>query len=65
MQLLELGEGAWSEAGILEGFVITKVGDVDIENLEEFQQLIDAKKRDFYVMGKYPDGEKEYFRINW
>ncbi|PWL29690.1 trypsin-like peptidase domain-containing protein [uncultured Roseivirga sp.] len=65
VQLLELGEGAWSEAGILEGFVITKVGDVDIENLEEFQQLIDAKKRDFYVMGKYPDGEKEYFRINW
>lgn len=65
VQLHELGEGAWSEAGITEGFVITKVGDVDIQNLEEFQQLIDAKKRDFYVMGKYPDGEKEYFRINW
>ena len=65
VQLLELGEGAWSEAGIKEGFVITKVGDEDISNLEEFQKLVDSKTRDFYVMGKYPDGEKEYFRINW
>lgn len=62
---MELGSGAWSEAGIKEGFVITKVGDEDISNLEEFQSIVDSKTRDFYVMGKYPDGEKEYFRINW
>ncbi|HEY9118074.1 MAG TPA: deoxyribonuclease HsdR, partial [Roseivirga sp.] len=65
VQLIELGDGAWQEAGIKEGFVITKVGDQDISNLEDFQSLLDSKTRDFYVMGKYPDGEKEYFRINW
>lgn len=65
VQLLEIGEGAWSEAGIGEGFIITKVGDLDINSLEEFQQIIDSKTRDFYVMGKYPDGDKKYFRINW
>lgn len=65
VQLLELEDGAWSEAGIEEGFVITKVGDQDIKNLEEFQQIVDSKTRDFYVMGKYPDGDKKYFRINW
>lgn len=65
VQLIELGDGAWQEAGIKEGFVITKVGDQDISSLEDFQSLLDAKTRDFYVMGKYPDGEKEYFRINW
>lgn len=65
VQVLELGDGAWSEAGIEAGFVITKVGDQDIKNLEEFQQIVDSKTRDFYVMGKYPDGDKKYFRINW
>ncbi|WP_236017434.1 trypsin-like peptidase domain-containing protein [Roseivirga sp. E12] len=65
VQLIELAEGAWKEAGIKEGFVITKVGDRDVESLEEFQTLLDNKKRDFYVMGKYPDGEKEYFKIDW
>lgn len=65
VQMVELGDGAWKEAGIKEGFVITKVGDQDITNLKSFQSLLDSKKRDFYVMGKYPDGEKEYFKIDW
>lgn len=65
VQLIELGEGAWKEAGLKDGFVITKVGDQDVESLDEFQSLLDNKKRDFYVMGKYPDGEKEYFKIDW
>ena len=65
VQMSKLGEGAWKEAGIEEGFVITKVGDEDIDSLEELQQILDAKKRDFYVMGKYPNGDKEYFKIEW
>jgi len=65
VQLSKMQEGAWQEAGIKEGFVITKVGDQDIDNLEEFQQILDTKKRDFYVMGKYPNGDKEYFKIDW
>lgn len=65
VQLSKLNDGAWEEAGIKEGFVVTKVGDEDIDDLEEFQQLLDAKKRDFYVMGKYPNGDKEYFKIEW
>jgi Do/DeqQ family serine protease len=65
VQLSALEDGAWKEAGIEEGFVITKIGDEDIEDLEQFQQILDTKIRDFYVMGKYPDGEKEYYKIDW
>ena len=64
-QLEKLGEGAWKESGVKQGFVITKVGDNDIKDLEELQKVLDSKKDDFFVMGKYPDGEKEYYRINW
>lgn len=65
VQLIELGEGAWKEAGLKEGFIITKVGDEDITDLEQFQSIIDAKNRDFYIMGKYPDADKDYFKIDW
>jgi len=65
VQLVKLGDGAWKKSGIKEGFIITKVGDQDITDLESFQTLLDSKKRDFYVMGKYPEGEKEYFKIDW
>lgn len=65
VQLIKLADGAWKAAGIKEGFVITKVGDQDIKDLQNFQALLDSKKRDFYVMGKYPEGEKEYFKIDW
>lgn len=65
VQLSNLDEGAWKQAGIEEGFVVTKIGDEDIDDLEEFQQLLDSKKRDFYVMGKYPNGDKEYYKIDW
>lgn len=65
VQLSNLDEGAWKQAGIEEGFIVTKIGDEDIDDLEEFQQMLDAKKRDFYVMGKYPNGDKEYYKIDW
>tara|TARA_A100000171_G_scaffold52177_2_gene69405 strand:+ start:2055 stop:3542 length:1488 start_codon:yes stop_codon:yes gene_type:complete len=65
VHLSQLGEGAWKASGVKEGFVITKVGDDDITSLEQFQKIIDTKTKDFYVMGKYPNGEKEYYRITW
>lgn len=65
VQLIEVGDGAWSKAGLKEGFIITKVGDNDISGLEDFQSILDTKQRDFFVLGKYPDGEKEYFKIDW
>lgn len=65
VHLSQLGEGAWKASGVKEGFVITKVGDDDITSLEQFQKIIDTKTKDFFVMGKYPNGEKEYYRITW
>ena len=65
VQLSDIDEGAWKQAGIEEGFVITKIGNEDIDDVEEFQQILDSKKRDFYVMGKYPNGDKEYYKIDW
>ncbi|WP_339693864.1 trypsin-like peptidase domain-containing protein [uncultured Roseivirga sp.] len=65
VQVSKLNEGAWKASGVKEGFVVTKVGDDDITSLEQFQKIIDTKTKDFFVMGKYPNGTKEYYRITW
>ncbi|MFT6054440.1 MAG: Do/DeqQ family serine protease [Candidatus Endobugula sp.] len=65
IQVDKIEDGAWKKSGVKEGFVITKVGDEGIKDIEQFQRIIDSKTKDFFIMGKYPDGEKEYYRIDW
>lgn len=64
-QLVELGNGAWANSRVKENFIITKIGEETVENIEELQKILEAKDKDFYVLGKYPNGEKEYYRIDW
>jgi S1-C subfamily serine protease len=65
VQIDKLEAGKWKESGVKEGFIITKVGDEDIKDLDQFQKILDSKTKDFFIMGKYPNGEKEYYRIAW
>ncbi len=64
-QLVELGRGAWRRSGVKENFIITKVGEENIKDITELEEILEKKDKDFYVMGKYPNGEKEYYRIDW
>jgi len=64
-QLVELGNGAWSKSRVKENFIITKIGEESVRNIAELQKILETKDKDFYVMGKYPNGEKEYYRIDW
>ena len=65
VQITELGRGAWRRSSVRENFIITKVGETVVEDITEFESILETKDKDFYVMGKYPDGEKEYYRIDW
>lgn len=64
-QLVELGNGAWANSRVKENFIITKIGEETVENIAELQKILETKDKDFYVLGKYPNGEKEYYRIDW
>jgi len=64
-QLIDLGSGAWAKSKVRKNFIITKVGEELIENIAELEKILESKDRDFYVLGKYPSGEKEYYRIDW
>jgi serine protease Do len=64
-KLVELGNGAWSKSRVKENFIITKIGEESVRNIAELQKILETKDKDFYVLGKYPNGEKEYYRIDW
>ena len=64
-QVHRLGRGAWKKSGVKAGFIITKVGDEEIRNVTDLKEVLDSKGDDFDIWGKYPDGEKESYRIDW
>lgn len=65
VQVDELGRGAWRKSGVKEGFIITKIGEDDVLDITDLESILQTKDDDFYVLGKYPDGKKHYYRIDW
>ena len=64
-QIDRLDRGAWKKSGVKEGFIILKIGDEDITSITDLEEALETKVDDFYVLGKYPEGEKRYYRIDW
>ncbi len=64
-QVDRLGRGAWRKSEVKEGFVIMKIGDEEITDITDLEEILETKDDDFYVLGKYPDGKKKYYRIDW
>lgn len=64
-QVQRLGRGAWKKSGVKDGFIITKVEEEEIRNVTDLEEVLDSKGDDFDIWGKYPDGEKEHYRIDW
>lgn len=61
-----LGNGKWSDAGIREGFIITRIDKKNIETLDEFRAYINAARGEgLLIEGMYPDGDKAYYGIGW
>lgn len=64
-QVHKLGRGTWRKSGVKDDFIITKIGDEEIRDITDLEEVLDSKDDDFYVLGKYPNGKKEYYRIDW
>lgn len=66
VQVQKIGEGKWKEAGIKEGFVITKIDKRPISNMEDLTSALNrAQGEGILIEGVYPNGEKAYYGIGW
>ena len=61
-----LNQGKFLDAGIREGFIITKIDKTIITSPEQAQELLkDSSGEGHLLEGYYPSGEKRYYGIGW
>jgi Do/DeqQ family serine protease len=57
--------GKWQEAGIKKDFVIGFVDKVPVDNVEDFNRILDFKKGGILIEGFYPGGTKGTYGVEW
>lgn len=61
VQVTKLSKGALSDAGVRDGFIITKIDNKSINTPEEVEDLLKDKKGGVLVEGIYPNRMKAYY----
>ncbi|MCV9388065.1 Do family serine endopeptidase [Reichenbachiella ulvae] len=66
-KLVVLESGIWKEAGINEGFIVTRIDRRSISNVEDLSRALTAANDGSGVLieGIYPNGQKAYYGIGW
>ena len=57
----ELGKGKLRSAGILEGFIITRVDEEVIKNKDHLFEVLENKDGGVLIEGIYPNGKRAYY----
>ncbi len=67
IQIDELSSGKFKDAGMKEGFIVTKVGERPIRTISDFQNTLSYIRENgeggVLIEGYYPDGEKAYYGL--
>lgn len=60
-----IGEGKWRNAGIREGFIITHIDKVSVDNVIDLNRILEYKKGGVLIEGIFRSGEKGTFALEW
>lgn len=64
VQVSDLSSGKWRDAGLREGFIITRIDKQSIRELSDFRQFLQEPKSDgILIEGIYPNGDKAYYGL--
>ncbi|MBV6646403.1 MAG: Do family serine endopeptidase [Cyclobacteriaceae bacterium] len=62
----DVENGKWKEAGIKDGFIITRIDKNDIQSLDDFTSYLRLPRGEgMLIEGMYPNGDKAYYGIGW
>jgi serine protease Do len=65
VKLNRIAEGKWKKAGIKEGFIIGFIDKLPVNNVEDFNRILDFKKGGILLEGYYLNGEKGTYGVEW
>jgi Do/DeqQ family serine protease len=65
VKLVRITEGKWKKAGIKDGFIIGYIDKLPVNNVEDFNRILDFKKGGILLEGYYLNGEKGIYGVEW
>jgi serine protease Do len=60
-----LSDGKWKKAGIREGFVISYLDKVPVDNVIDLNRILEYKRGGVLVEGYYLNGERGVYGLEW
>lgn len=63
VKVSKLFSGKLKNMGVKEGFIITKIDNIPVKDVEHFSKIIQNKKGGILLEGVYPNGAKAYFGL--
>lgn len=64
VQIAALSSGKWKDIRMQEGFIITQIDDVQINDLDDLRGYFEQTRRDgILIEGVYPDGTKAHYGL--
>jgi serine protease Do len=58
-------EGKWKIAGVKPGLIIGFIDRVPVDNVEDFNRMLEYKRGGILVEGFYPNGDKGTYGVEW
>lgn len=65
IRVKKVEEGKWKEAGIKDGFIISFLDRVPVDNVEDFNRMLEYKRGGILIEGYYVAGEKKAYGLEW
>ncbi|MFZ1806700.1 MAG: trypsin-like peptidase domain-containing protein [Cyclobacteriaceae bacterium] len=65
IMIKELSDGKWKKAGIKEGFIITHIDKVPVDDVEDLNRTLSFKNGGILVEGIYQKNDKEVYGLDW
>lgn len=64
-QVVDIGPGKWSDAGLQEGFIITSIDHEKIKSAEQLRKAMEEKRGGILIEGFTPTGEQAFYGYGW
>jgi serine protease Do len=65
IRVKKMNDGKWKEAGIKESFIISFIDRVPIDDVADFNRILEYKRGGILIEGYYEAGEKKAYAVVW
>lgn len=65
VRVIKVEEGVWQKGGLKDGFIITHIDKVNVDNVEDLNRILAIKHGGMLIEGVYENGERGVYGVNW